>query len=231
MAELRSFFARNLHSPARPMMEGAPLMATSAGQPFPAPPSCRQASSLSSEQSSRDANSLHRQAMSDGTGRAPLIAAVYLKGAKVFRSVACVVFLFAAATFSVACDESMAAPSPTSQSAAAASVTEGVWKLQSFQRVDSTIVPVPDPDRFTIEIAPDGRLAVRADCNRCSASYSQSSGALRVGPAMACTKAFCSTTAPFDEQYTAALSDATLVRATATSLEFVSSAGVLKFAR
>ena len=156
---------------------------------------------------------------------------VYLKGAKVLRSVACVVFLLAAATFSVACDESMAAPSPTSQSAAAASVTEGVWKLQSFQRVDSTIVPVPDPDRFTIEIAPDGRLAVRADCNRCSASYSQSSGALRVGPAMACTRAFCSTTAPFDEQYTAALSDATLVRATATSLEFVSSAGVLKFAR
>ena len=92
-------------------------------------------------------------------------------------------------------------------------------------------MPVPDPDRFTIEIAPDGRLAVRADCNRCSASYSQSSGALRVGPAMACTRAFCSTTAPFDGQYTAALSDATLVRATATSLEFVSSAGVLKFAR
>ena len=149
-----------------------------------------------------------------------------------FRSIACTVFLFAAATFSAACDESLAAPSPTSQSAtAAAPVTEGVWKLQSFQRVDSTIVPVPDPDRFTIEIAPDGRLAVRADCNRCSASYSQSSGALRVGPAMACTRAFCSTTAPFDEQYTAALSDATLVRATATSLEFVSSAGVLKFAR
>jgi heat shock protein HslJ len=157
------------------------------------------------------------------------LSAVYLKGAKVLRSVACVLFLLAAATFSVACDESMAAPSPTSQSAAA--VTEGVWKLQSFQRVDSTIVPVPDPDRFTIEIAPDGRLAVRADCNRCSASYSQSSGALRVGPAMACTRAFCSTTAPFDEQFTAALSDATLVRATATSLEFVSSAGVLKLAR
>ena len=68
---------------------------------------------------------------------------VYPKGAKVFRSIACVVFLCAAATFSVACDESMAAPSPTSQSAAAAApVTEGVWKLQSFQRVDSTIVPV-----------------------------------------------------------------------------------------
>ena len=148
-----------------------------------------------------------------------------------FRSLACVVFLLAAATFSVACDESVAAPSPTSQSAtAAAPVTDGVWKLQSFQRADATSVPVPDPDRFTIEVGADGRLAVRADCNRCSASYSQASGALKVGSAMACTKAFCSTS-PFDGQYTGALSDATLVRATDTTLEFVSAAGVLKFAR
>ena len=145
------------------------------------------------------------------------------------RSLACVLFLLAA-TFSVGCDESVAAPSPTGQSAAAAPVTGGVWKLQSFLPTDATSVPVPDPDRFTIEVTADGRLAVRADCNRCSGSYSQSSGALKVGPAMACTKAFCST-APFDTQYTAALSDATLVRATDTTLEFTSSAGVLKFAR
>lgn len=134
------------------------------------------------------------------------------------------------ATFSIACDESMAAPSPTGQSAVAPPVTDGVWRLQSFLRTDATSVPVPDPDRFTIEVAADGRLAVVADCNRCSGSYSQSSGALKVGPAMACTKAFCST-APFDSQYTAALSDARLVRATDTTLEFASSAGVLKFAR
>lgn len=147
-----------------------------------------------------------------------------------FRSLACVVFLISAVTFSVACDESLAAPSPTSQSAAAAPVTDGVWRLQSFLRADSTSVPVPDPDRFTIEVAADGRLAVRADCNRCSGSYSQSSGELKVGTVMACTKAFCSTS-PFDSQYTAALSDATLVRATDATLEFSSSAGVLKFVR
>jgi heat shock protein HslJ len=159
-----------------------------------------------------------------------LVGLPVLNGAKVFRSLACVVFLLAAATFSVACDESLAAPSSTSQSAATASVTDGIWKLQSFQRADTTVVPVPDPSRFTIEVTPDGRLAVRADCNRCSGSYSQSSGALRIGAAMACTRAFCSTS-PFDTQFAAALSDATLVRATDTTLEFVSAAGVLKFAR
>ena len=109
-------------------------------------------------------------------------------------------------------------------------MTDGVWRLQSFRRSDSTVVPVPDPDRFTIEVAADGRLAVRADCNRCSASYSESGGTLRVGPVMACTKAFCST-APLDTQFAAALSDATLVRATDTALEFVSTAGVLTFGR
>ena len=110
-------------------------------------------------------------------------------------------------------------------------MTDGVWRLQSFRRSDSIVVPVPDPDRFTIEVAADGRLAVRADCNRCSASYSQSGDTLKIGSAMACTKAFCSTTAPFDTQYAAALSDATLVRATGTALEFVSTAGVLTFGR
>ena len=148
-----------------------------------------------------------------------------------FRSLACVVFLLAATTLSVACDESVAAPSPTSQSApGSAPITDGVWRLQSFLRADSTSVPVPDPDRFTIEVTADGRVAIRADCNRCSGSYSQSSGPLKVGSLMACTKAFCSTS-PFDTQYTAALSDATLVRATDTMLEFSSSAGVLRFAR
>lgn len=146
-----------------------------------------------------------------------------------FRSVWFAVFLLAA-TLSAACSDSVAAPTSTTQ-AATQSVTDGVWRLQSFQRADSTVVPVPDPDRFTVEVSADGRLAVRADCNRCSASYTtQSSGTLRVNAVMACTKAFCST-APFDTQFAFALSDATLVRATDTALEFVSAAGVLKFTR
>lgn len=93
------------------------------------------------------------------------------------------------------------------------------------------MVPVPDPNRFTIEVGADGRLAVRADCNRCAGSYAQAGDVMRVAPAMACTRAFCSTTAPFDSEYERALSDATLVRSGSDSLEAVSGAGVLRFTR
>lgn len=139
------------------------------------------------------------------------------------------VSLLLTATLSVACSEPAAAPSPTAQSGAS-SISDGVWRLQSFQRSDSTVVPVADPSRFTLEVGADGRLGVRADCNRCSGSYSESSGRLKVGSAMACTKAFCST-APLDTQYAAALSDATLVRTGDDTLEAVSGAGVLRFVR
>ena len=149
-----------------------------------------------------------------------------------FGRVPFVVSLLAVAV-SVACRDSTAgalpsAPSSIAQSGAFA-VPAGIWRLQSFQRSDAA-VPVPDPDRFTIEVRADGQLSVQADCNRCAASYSQSGGTLKVNPAMACTRAFCST-APFDGQYTAALSGATLVRASDTSLEFVSASGRLTFAR
>jgi heat shock protein HslJ len=145
-----------------------------------------------------------------------------------FRSLVFAVLLLAA-VLAVACSESVAAPSPTAQTAQSP-VTEGVWRLQSFQRSDSTSVPVPDPSRFTIEVGTDGRLAVRSDCNRCSGSYSQAGGGLKVGEAMACTKAFCST-APFDTEYAAALSGATVVRIGDNTLEAVSGTGVLRFAR
>ena len=146
-----------------------------------------------------------------------------------FRSFVSVALLLTA-TLSAACSESVAAPSPTSQSAAAP-VADGTWRLQSFRRADSSVVPVPDPDRFTIEVGADGRLAVRSDCNRCAGAYTASGDALKIAPAMACTKAFCSTTAPFDSEYERALSDATLRRTGSDSLEAVSGAGVLRFAR
>ena len=144
------------------------------------------------------------------------------------RSIAFVILLLNGA-MAAACSESVAAPSPTAQ-AAQSPITDGVWRLQSFQRSDSTSVPVPDPSRFTIEVGADGRLAVRSDCNRCSGSYSQAGGGFKVGSAMACTKAFCST-APFDAEYEAALSGATLVRTGDSTLEALSGSGVLRFAR
>ena len=129
---------------------------------------------------------------------------------------------------SAACDESITGPSPNAASAAP-SVAEGVWRLQAFRRADSTVVTVSNPDRFTIEVGTGGRISVRADCNRCSASYSQSSGSLRLDPAMACTRAACAS-APFDTEYVSALSDA-ILRTSGDSLESVSKAGVLTFTK
>ena len=145
------------------------------------------------------------------------------------RSVVSVALLLTAG-LTAACSESVAAPSPSTQSAALP-VADGVWRLQSFRRADSSVVPAPDPNRFTIEVGADGRLAVQADCNRCAGSYAPSSDGLKIAPAMACTRAFCSTTAPFDSEYERALADATLVRTGSDSLEAVSGAGVLRFAR
>ena len=120
-------------------------------------------------------------------------------------------------------------PSPIG-SATAVTASATVWKLQSFQRADTTNVPVPNPEKFTIEIGVDGRLAVRADCNRCSASYSSTDGSLRVNPLMACTTAACET-GSFDREYLGALVNARVMSTGSNTLELVSSAGVLRFSR
>jgi heat shock protein HslJ len=103
-----------------------------------------------------------------------------------------------------------------------------VWKLQSIQRAGGPVVPVSNPDQFTIEFGADGRLAVRADFNRCTASYSTET--LRVNPLMACTRAFCPT-APLDTEFTGGLTDAVILRTGENTLEALSNAGVLTFSR
>ena len=89
---------------------------------------------------------------------------------------------------------------------------------------------VPDPTRFTLELDANGRMSVRADCNRCSASYSQTGGTFAVDPLLACTRAACSS-APFDQEYVAALAGTTIARVSGDTLECVSPQGVLRFAR
>jgi heat shock protein HslJ len=146
--------------------------------------------------------------------------------------------LLSAASFVLpACSESIAGPSSSRESSAGSSsaatasgLTGTVWKLQSFQRSDATSVRVPDPNQFTVEFAADGKMAVRADCNRCAGSYSQSGTALDINQAVACTRAACPS-APFDQEYLAALVDTTSARLTGDVLECASARGVLTFGR
>jgi heat shock protein HslJ len=132
-----------------------------------------------------------------------------------------------------ACSRSVAGPSSSAGQTvetAAIAITGTLWKLQSFQRSGGTSVPVSDPERFTLELLSNGRMSVRADCNRCASSYSLSGETLAVGPNAACTRAAC-LSAPFDQEYVTALTAATIARVSGNTLECVSPQGVLKFAR
>lgn len=68
-------------------------------------------------------------------------------------------------------------------------VTGKVWQWER------TVTPVetiesPAPDRYTLELAANGRLLVRADCNRGTGSYRIAEGALSFAP-IATTRMAC----------------------------------------
>lgn len=68
-------------------------------------------------------------------------------------------------------------------------VTGKVWQWER------TITPVetvesPAPDRYTLELAPNGRLLVRADCNGGTGTYRVSAGTIAIGP-VATTRVAC----------------------------------------
>ena len=134
-----------------------------------------------------------------------------------------------------ACTRSVASPSSDAgqtvgSAPPALTVTNTLWKLQSLQRPGAGTTPVANPDRFTMELLADGRLSVRADCNRCAGSYSLAGETFTVGSNAACTRAACST-APFDQEYVSALAGATVAHSSGNTLECVSPQGVLTFAR
>ena len=83
-----------------------------------------------------------------------------------------------------------------------------------------------EPERFTAEFGADGRVSLRADCNRCSGGYTATTGALAVGP-MACTRAYCSS-APLDMTFTMLVGEATTWTAAKSSLELRGDSGVLR---
>jgi heat shock protein HslJ len=127
-----------------------------------------------------------------------------------------------------ACAQTVSGPSNIQDPSA---IVAGAWKLQSLARPDSTEVTVGDPNRFTLEFVDGGsRLALRADCNSGSGTYTANGRVLTVGP-LAMTRAFCGSTAPFDDEYVRVLGGESLFTATASSFELSSSRGTLRFRR
>jgi heat shock protein HslJ len=81
---------------------------------------------------------------------------------------------------------------PPAIAADSANVLAGrAWAWQGSRLADGTNVAVDAPERYTIEFMPDGRVQLRADCNRGNAGYTAGANrALSLTPA-ATTKMGC----------------------------------------
>lgn len=82
------------------------------------------------------------------------------------------------------------APPPPIAAAGDSLLTGAVWAWQETLMSDGKKIAPAAPERYTIQFAPGGAVAVRADCNRGSGSYVLDGGALAFGP-MAVTRAMC----------------------------------------
>ena len=110
----------------------------------------------------------------------------------------------------------------------AAGLVGPVWKLTRYEAPGQPPATVPSPEKFTAQFG-EGRVAVLADCNRCSAGYSSTDSKLSVG-LMACTMAACPS-APLDTQYAGALQSAQSYTITGSDLVVISERGRLTFQR
>ena len=104
-----------------------------------------------------------------------------------------------------------------------------VWSLLSQQAAGQTPVAPPAGSTFRFEIA-DERAAITADSNRCSGAALVGAGTVTLGPALACTRAFCPS-APFDDAFVRMLAGESAARIDGNTLTLQSDRGVLRFQR
>jgi len=129
----------------------------------------------------------------------------------------------------VACSSTITGPSsvPSAPIASLAIETNVVWHLRSIVSADGSLLTIGDPSLFTLMLTDDGKVSVRADCNRASGGYKVSGNALSIGP-MASTKAYCST-APVDQQFLTLLGGENVVTTSGGGLQLSSPRGTLVF--
>jgi len=103
----------------------------------------------------------------------------------------------------------------------------GSWVLQSFERSDGSVVPVPEPEQYTLDLGEDGRAHIRADCNVCNGDYDVTGSSLSFG-LMGCTLAACAP-GSLERDYLQALGSTSMFQVTGNSLALAYDGGVLKF--
>jgi heat shock protein HslJ len=105
----------------------------------------------------------------------------------------------------------------------------GTWNLLSIGPAGQSEQPTPSGAAYTLTFT-DSRLSTRVDCNVCNGGFALSGQTLTAGPALACTRAACSTAA-FEHAYTTLLGGESLVRLSDGSLMLSSARGVMRFTR
>jgi heat shock protein HslJ len=118
----------------------------------------------------------------------------------------------------------------TSSAGLAGAQLQGKWRLQRIEKTGAPGVAVQEPDRFVADFTSDSRVQLVADCNRCAAGYTAGASTLSVSP-MACTRAYCSTTAPLDTDFAGLVSSASSWSVSGDQLKLSSSDGSLLLAR
>ncbi len=88
----------------------------------------------------------------------------------------------------------------------------------------------PAGSTFAMQIA-DGRASVTADCNRCNGAAAVGDSTLTLGPAMACTRAYCTASAPFDTTFVRILAADSVANVDGNLLTLRSERGILRFRR
>ena len=105
----------------------------------------------------------------------------------------------------------------------------GTWTLLTLQPPGQPETGPPAGALFTMEMT-GGRAAVRADCNQCNGSAAVGATTLTVGPALACTRAFCAS-APFDDTFLRILSGESRASIDGDVLALRADRGILRFRR
>jgi heat shock protein HslJ len=71
---------------------------------------------------------------------------------------------------------------PPAPASAGPSLTQGVWLWTRTEYNDDSVLRSPDPNAYTLAFMSDGRLAIRADCNTGSATYTVDGSSLTIQP-------------------------------------------------
>ncbi len=79
---------------------------------------------------------------------------------------------------------------PISEGSNTNNLTREVWHLQQIRYNNDQLITVAQPSKYTLKFLPDGKVQIRADCNRATGTYIQkdSSLSILIGPT---TRAMC----------------------------------------